>query len=328
MNFKFNKTRPFFILIMLAFILTSALRADRQPLDSIAARVNGQVIMRSELEERAQPFIQEFSTVLSGDEVAENIDELKKEILDRMIDEILLKKAAEEEGVAVSEADIDRGIEEIRQQFSSEAEFMDEITRQGFTRDTFRGDVAQQIKVIKLIEDKVQNRVTPPTEEEAREFYRENREHMVEPERVRARHILISTEERNRDEASSRAGEIYEMARRNPDNFSDLAREYSDGPTAARGGDLGYFSRDEMVSDFADAAFELEFEEISSPVETRFGFHVIKLIGRRAPERKTFEEIRNQLMQHIYQMRMEEAYIRFLQELREEANIRITLFND
>lgn len=305
--------------------ISNTLLAQRRPLDRTVARVNGEVIMLSELRERSEPFISEYFDLFFEEDREEGIREIEREILDRMIDEILLARKAREMDIQVTEADIDSGIQEIRGQFRSETDFMNEMDRQGFTEEAFRGDVADQIRVIRLIEREVQSKVSPPSREDARRYYEENRDRMVEPERIRARHILITTEDKTEEEALQMINEVYEKASENPDEFSELARNFSEGPTAPYGGDLGYFAREEMVQDFAETAFSLEIGQVSEPVKTRFGYHIIKVLGRRASERRSFEEMQDTLMQYLYQLRMEEEYSSFLQRIREEANIEITL---
>ncbi len=325
MNFKkIYKKAAFFSGFLIVAVLLPV-DAQRRALDRTVARVNGEVIMLSELRERLEPFISEYSDLFFEENMEAGIEDIEREVLDRMIDEILLARKAREMDLQVTEADIERGIQEIRSQFRSEKEFLDEMDRQGFTEETFRGDVADQIRVIRLIEREVQSRISPPSQEDALKYYEENRDRMVEPERIRARHILITTEDKTEDEALRMINEIYEKAAANPDEFSELARNFSEGPTAPYGGDLGYFAREEMVEDFADAAFSLEIGQISKPVNTRFGYHIIKVLGRRAAERRAFDEMKDTLMQYLYQMRMEDEYSGFLQRLREEANIEITL---
>ncbi|MCG6944853.1 MAG: SurA N-terminal domain-containing protein [Deltaproteobacteria bacterium] len=118
------------------------------------------------------------------------------------------------------------------------------------------------------------------TPQDIEEFYQLHQEDYLEPQKVRARHILFRIPEKAKtaeiQEILERAKKVLELARKG-DNFAELARKYSEDSTAARGGDLGYFKSGDMVKPFADAAFSLKKGEISDLVRTRFGIHIIKV---------------------------------------------------
>lgn len=139
----------------------------------------------------------------------------------------------------------------------------------------------------------------PDFEKLARERYDANPEQFVEPEQVRASHILIALQEgRNRDQALARAQDVRKRALDGTTPFEDLAAEFSDDPSVKTNhGDLGFFARDRMVKPFADAAFAMKTPgQISDVVETQYGFHIIRYSDRR-PERKLpFDEVKARLV--------------------------------
>jgi peptidyl-prolyl cis-trans isomerase D len=136
------------------------------------------------------------------------------------------------------------------------------------------------------------------SDEELESFYRQNFSRFSIPEQRSARHILIKTSEGDSEdvlaEKRNRALQILELARSGED-FAELAKQYSEGPTAPRGGDLGSFTRGRMVKPFDDAAFSLNEGEISDIVETQFGFHIIKLEKIKPAYTKTLAEARGEI---------------------------------
>ena len=126
------------------------------------------------------------------------------------------------------------------------------------------------------------------TDEAALAYYNEVKDKMVEDgaEEVRARHILVKTE----DEAKAIVEEL-----KGGKDFEELAKEKSTGPSGPNGGDLGYFGKGSMVPAFEEAAFALEVGAVSEPVETRFGWHVIKLEDKRTQQPPAFEEVKDQV---------------------------------
>lgn len=129
------------------------------------------------------------------------------------------------------------------------------------------------------------------TDEALKEGYEKMTADFAAEEEVRARHILVESE----DDAK----EITKALRGTDEDFAKLAAEKSTGPSGASGGDLGYFKKADMVAPFAEAAFALKKGEISDPVKTQFGWHVIKLEDRRTTEAPTFEELEGQLRQQL-----------------------------
>lgn len=156
-----------------------------------------------------------------------------------------------------------------------------------------------------LMDALVQHRIESEADEVrwedlAREHYQANPEDYATEERVRASHVLIGLDDRTEEEARALAEEIAERARAGED-FADLAREYSDDPSAERNaGDLGRFGRGRMVPEFEEAAFAMTEEgEISDPVESDFGYHVIRLQSRTEAETRPFEQVKRQIIREL-----------------------------
>ncbi|MFH1414477.1 MAG: peptidylprolyl isomerase [Elusimicrobiota bacterium] len=308
--------------IYLLSVCAYQLYAEEKVVDKVIARVNGKVILLSEYNSRAKAIIDEYQKVLTSPDKDNKINELKANILEQMIDEKLLIEKAEKDNIRVTDAEVDQGVDEISGRFPSEMEFQNEISKQAMTGEKFRQNVRNQLMVIKLINQNVNGKISPPPDEELKIYYDEHQSEMMSPEQIRVRHILITTsEERPQEESKKKIDEIYEMAKKDPSKFSSFAEEHSEGPSASQGGDLGYFSKGEMVKEFEEVAFAMEVGDISKPVKTRFGYHVIKLIGKRSSEKKTFSEAKDKLKSLLYQMKMEKQYEKFLRELRDEAKI-------
>jgi len=148
------------------------------------------------------------------------------------------------------------------------------------------------------------------TDEAAQQLYDERiGSAQVEPE-VRARHILVETE----DEAKAVIQKLNDGA-----DFAELAKEESTGPSASNGGDLGFFSKEQMVTPFAEAAFAMETGEISEPVKSRFGWHVIKVEEKRDREPPKFADVKERLKSSLIRQQLQSR----MAELRGAANVEI-----
>lgn len=303
--------------------------AQKKVVDKVVARVNSKVILLSEFNNRANPILNEYEKVITGPDKEKKIKELKVNILNQMIDEKLLLQKAEKEKLNISDAEIDQGLDEIRSRFANEVEFQNEISKQGLTGADFRKNVGEQLVVIKLINQNVKSKISPPTEEEIKKYYKEHEEEMVSPEQVRVRHILIKiSDESSQQDAKEKINDVYDKVIKDPSKFSSFAEEFSEGPSAKLGGDIGYFGKGDMVKEFEEVAFKMEVGDVSKPVKTRFGYHVIKLIGKKSSEKRTYSEVKDRLQNLLYQMKMENEYEKFLRDLRDEAKISKSLFKE
>jgi len=140
------------------------------------------------------------------------------------------------------------------------------------------------------------------------QLYDEAARQMAGQQEVHARHILVKTEE----EAKTIIAEL-----KNGADFAELARKKSTDPGASEGGDLGFFPKDEMVPEFADAAFKLEKGQISEPVHTRFGWHVIKVEDKRERQVPPFDQVRDQLATHL----VRKSQAELITKLRADAKV-------
>lgn len=140
--------------------------------------------------------------------------------------------------------------------------------------------------------------IKPDFEKLARETYKVKPEEFTRPEQVRVEHVLISIKNRSDDEAKQLAEKVFTLAKTGEKSFTDLATEYSDDPSAKNNkGDLGFFAKGRMVKPFEEAAFALEKAgDLAGPVKTNFGYHVLRLVERKAKEPIPFEEVRERLI--------------------------------
>lgn len=175
--------------------------------------------------------------------------------------------------------------------------------------ETIKENLLKQYAVAKLLGD------ITITEEEIKEYYEKYKDTFKKPETVRASHILVDTEE----EAKNIISEIKEEGL----DFKEAAKKYSKCPSNANGGDLGYFSRGKMVPEFETAAFELNKEEISQPVKTQFGYHIILVTDKKEASESTLEEVRGELERQITIIKQNSIYSQKVTELSQKYEVKI-----
>jgi len=291
--------------------------------NKVVATVGTRAIFLSDLEKKAKSIIKDYEAGIGRKLTESEIKEAKSKILDEMITERVLLQEADAQKIFVSEKEVLKGVDEVKKRFPSVAGFNKELERQDVSEAEFRQRIKDQLRIMKLVESKVRPKVVSPTDKEISEFYKEHESEMVEPEKVRVRHILIKVDKKRSDaQAHKKISEIRQQIVKGKKNFAEIATKYSECPSAKVGGDLGYFSRGQMDPAFEKTAFALKVGEVSDIVKTRFGYHIIKCLGHQAEEKKTLEEVHDYLKEYIQQMRLEKAYQDYVRDLRDKTSIK------
>lgn len=279
-----NMKRAILITIVVAIFFAGAYA---ETLDRVVGVVDDQIILLSELDAQIQLYAMQNKIAIPD---TTTLDSLRKVILDKMIDDkVLLVQAERDTTIKVTSKEVGEAltnqIEMIKSQFPSEDAFRAQLRAEGLTlrelREQYQDEVKNQLLKDRLIQSRLAKvRVSSG---EVKQFYEANRDSIPDkPAGVRLAHILIGVtpSQATRDSLYSFATLIRDKALSGED-FETLARNYSDDPSADKGGDLGWFGRGEMVPEFEQAAFALQPGQISDVVETTFGFHIIKVTGRK-----------------------------------------------
>jgi peptidyl-prolyl cis-trans isomerase C len=246
---------------------------------------------------------------------------IESNILQRLIDRELVKQAIQKAGIVVGEVGLDASFKEYKKRFQSEEQFQNYLKHGKVTVDTIKKRLRDKQSLEKLIETKGNLAIT---DEEAKAFYQKNLKFYVEKAGVAARHILLKISSKAtpaEDKAVlKRIKDIRKRIKAGQD-FATLAQKLSEGPSKTKGGDLGFFGEGQMVKPFEDEAFKLKIGEISKPVKTRFGYHLIKVYKRHKERKKTFHAVKEEIVKSLKGKLFSQERQRLLGELKESAKI-------
>lgn len=288
------------------------------------ATVNGEPISLAELDKAFNSAV-ESAGIKAADLKPEQKLEGYRQLTDDLIMEKLLTKAAE--GQAVSDADVDAELAKIKGQFPSEEEFNKQLAEAGQSPDKLKTSIKQMLTQQKWMESKIgaQGEVTP---EEVQKFYDENKAEFQEPETVKASHILFMVNKDDSEDVvkAKLAAAKKAATRAKKEDFTKLAKELSEEPGAKEtGGDLGYFSKDRMVPEFAEAAFTQKVNTVGEPVRTQFGWHVIKVTDKKPAGTLPYDEVKDKLTAYLKTDKQRKAAQEVFKSLRDSAKIENTL---
>jgi len=250
--------------------------------------------------------------------------QMREKVIDSLINRELLYKKSKAMGITMDATEIDNSIDQIKQRLEPGQSFDNLLAEMGITMETMRTVVGQASAIQKLLEMEVYPQAKV-SEKDIRIFFENNPQYFKIPEEVKASHILINVAQDASEEEKLAARKKIEDIQKKIEaggDCADLARQYSEGPSKASGGDLGYFDRRKMVKPFADAAFALKPGEVSNIVETRFGFHLIKVYDKKAKSEYVFADVKDRLGKILEQQKIQEETLRYLEELRKKADVK------
>jgi len=309
-----------FKITVLTMIATSACAQLIGP----AVTVNGEPISREKVQAQVDHLVNQRGLGSGGITQPEVYKQIQQEVADQLIVQELLWQEAQRLDFVVEDDIVDARLQEMKSGFDREMDFLFRIQEGGFTQKTFREDIRQQVSVRRMISQGISSGISV-SEEDVEHFYSTNIEQMKKPVEVHARHILItpaSTALADHQAANAEADAILAEIRNGAD-FVELAINRSQGPSAERGGDLGYFGPGQMVPAFEQAAFALQPGEVSEVVQTQFGYHVIRVEERRGGEVASIEETTDKIRQYLIQLALENAVEVLVTRLRREGEVEI-----
>ncbi|MCM3596108.1 peptidylprolyl isomerase [Metabacillus idriensis] len=240
------------------------------------------------------------------------IDQGGTQLVDYLITEKIIEQESDKQDITISNDAVEEEYKTVIASYGGEEAFIQQLETSGSTVEDVKKDLETNLKIEKLLEPEIKI-----SEDEMKTYFDENKESFAEPEQVKASHILVEDE--------AKAKEVKEKLDGGAD-FTELAKEYStDTSNSEDGGDLGYFAKGEMVAEFEEVAFAMKEGEISDPVKTEFGYHIIKFADKKAAADAAFEDKKEEIKETLFDQKMQTAYTAWLQEKKEEYDIKNTL---
>ena len=313
-------------LVLLLAAADRATAADPRsgPVVEVVARVNGRPILRRDFDLAVQL---QFRARSAGNVGIEELRVVREKVLEQLIDSELLYQQALKGRTRVTEAEIEAEVKRHRDSFTSPAEFARVLSESQVTESEFKEQVRRTLAVERFVDAEVATRATPG-DEDLRRYYDQNPSEMTRREAVRISQIMVRVPPDGSLQARAAARETIEAILkelRAGGDFAALARKHSDGPEAARGGDSGLMSRGGGPPPIERVAFQMKPGEISDVIETRLGFHIIRVGEIRPAGPVPFDEAREAIRAKLAARERDQAIRAYVERLREGARVERTL---
>ncbi len=301
--------------------------SDKAKVPPVVAKVNGKPIKAEQYNRLWTQFQMDPSRKAATEDSGKQ-EAMKQDALDHLIKTELLLQKADQMKIQASPEEVDKRIQEVQSRMGGEGALKEALKGHGLTMEEYRTEVGRSLKLHELLQKEIFGKVTVDPKE-AKDFYEANPASFQVPEQVRARHILVrlpdGATEAQKKEAKQAIDKAAERIKKG-EPFEEVAKQVSQDTTASSGGDLGFFSKGQMVPEFENAAFSLDKGKVSGVVETKFGYHLIKAEDKRPPGTLSFEEVSPKLDEFLKRRKGEEALNAYVEELRSKAKIEKTQF--
>ncbi|MFB6347571.1 MAG: peptidylprolyl isomerase [bacterium] len=292
---------------------------------NIALKVGSETLTKAEFNKQLDQKIQQFKQRPRMKQQLQKLPEkqqkqqmkrirsrMKQQMARRLETKLLLNHHMKKAGISVSDEEVQKRIDELKK---SQPQLQQMLKQQGRSIEDLKDRIRKQLKIQNFVEERVGE--IEVTEEEARKYYQNNKQEFSQKEQVKARHILVKdTSATGRQKAQDLKNRLDQG-----EDFGKVAREESEGPSARKDGSLGYITRDKMVKPFSESAFSLGVGEISDPVKTRYGWHLIKVTDRKEASQQSYESVSDTIVERVKQKKKKEKFQQILKQLKEETKI-------
>jgi foldase protein PrsA len=288
-----NQNKKIFVIIAALIIVMGILLTLAFTKDSAVAKVDGEGISKDELYDKM-------------------VELYGAATVEQMIADKIVAAEAKKEKVNITESELNKEISKLKESYGGEEVFEQVLQSNNTTLEVIKADLKNYLTIKKLLEPQIEI-----TDEEMQTYFDENKDSFGEAEQVKASHILVADE--------TTANEIKEKLNAGED-FAELAKEYStDEGSMENGGDLGFFPRGTMVTEFEDVAFTIGINEISAPVKSDYGYHIIKVAEKKEAVEANFEESKAEIKVILFEQKMESEYSTWLEGKKKDYDIENSL---
>ena len=305
----------------LAYFAVPTFAVEKKTSDGALATANGIVITQDDFDKEMERTRSQFAR--NGRPLSESQSaNIKKGVLETLINRELLYQESQNKGVKIEDKEVNEQFDIVKKRFPNENEYKAALQKMSISEVELKLQIRKGMAIQQYVDNLVQE--VKVSEAEVKDFYKNNPDMFKQPEQIKASHILIKVDTQAdkpmKDQANKKIKEIQKKLKAGKD-FTSLAIEFSEGPSNTKGGDLGYFNRGQMVKPFEDAAFKLKPGEVSEIVETRFGYHLVKVVDKKPESVASYENVKDKIAQYIDQNKKEKVIKTKIEKLRQKAVI-------
>jgi len=321
-------TLPVICSLSLAFAPRAAAQAKGAVVEDIIARVNNQIITMSDYQKSLQDLAQEVQQDCQGcpqDRLMAQLKDRQKDLLRDLIDQQLLVERAKDMSINV-ETDVVKRLDEVRKQnnMATLEDLQKAVEGQGIPWEDYKTQLRNHLLTQEVIRHEVGSRMDIGSGE-VKQYYDAHKDEFNRPEQVALAEIMLSTDGKSPEETASVRTKAEDLRNRltKGDDFTQLAKKYSEGSTAQDGGDLGVFEHAQLSPQLEDAVFKLDKGQYTGVIQTKTGFEILKVLDHYQAGVQPLDKVEGEITNKLYMQKMDPALRKYLGELREESYVMV-----
>ena len=296
-------------------------------IEEIIARVNNEVITLSEYEKARQSAAEDAKQECQGrcttEQLQSNIEERQKNTLRELIDQSLLVQRGKDMGVSVK-PEVIKQLDQIRVQnkLDSIDALEKAVTSEGLNWEDFQSNIENHLLTQRVISSEVGSHINI-TDDEVKKYYEAHKTEFVRPEQVALREIQVNTQGKSPDElpALKKKAETALKRVQDGEDFGEIAKRYSDSSTKDQAGFLGVYKRGELAKELEDKVFAMKRNQLTEVLETKQGYLILQVLEHYDEGQQSLDKVRNEIMEKLYNERLEPAVRAYLKTLREQSYV-------
>jgi parvulin-like peptidyl-prolyl isomerase len=308
----------YFISVLIILLLGFASGCARSPTNAVAA-VNGVVISQVDLSEALRAMLwrrgEEWPKLSTKARV-----ERREEALNKIIDDLLIVGFTSKLPVIARSSDA--AFQQFLKQFETDAALKERIALQGHTEATLQKQISEESTRLSALEAWLLTQQSKAPDADARAWFDAHRSELTIPESIHASHIFLTRHDRQKPDREPEMRELQRRLFARETTFEELAtKDSEDENSNKRRGDLGWFSRNRVPADFADAVFALQPGQVSAPFQTNLGWHIVLVHEKKPARESSFDEVKDEIMARLQSEQREAALKKLVSDLRATADI-------
>lgn len=296
--------------------------------DRVVALVNNEPITHSDVLKEAEAETVEIIKELQGQDREQAITSLQKRVLQDLVEKKLQLQEAVRLGIGTSDAEVNDAVTDMKKQMGLDDNGLRQmIAAQKMTQEEFRNQLREFLTIVKLVEQEVNAKIVV-TQEDIQTYFNAHKDEFKVEEGTRVQQIFLSLSILNGSDAvaqvMAKTMDIQQRLKKG-ESFESLATKHSEDPSAEHGGDMGVFKKGQLMPALDKAVFQLKEGEVSEPIWSESGIHIVKVVKIEAGRNRPLEEVKGQIETRIRNEQMEKVFSKFIAELKSRAYIEIRM---
>ncbi len=318
------------IVIFVWGVMLLSMPVGAEVVDRIIAVVNNEIVTLSEFNKAFEPYAKNIEENYKGKDKEAVINQSRNMFLQRYIDNMLIEQEAKKSGggIIVKDEEVMEAIKGLlAKRNTSMDDFLKSLVREGKSLESVKKEIRNQMMRMRLLRREVQSKIIV-SDEEIGDYYNKNRQDYEGKEAVRIKKILLPLPPKaNKNMRAKVKDEANKLRKRivKGEPFDLVAAQYSQGPEASRGGDIGFIEKGVIIPKLESVAFSLPVGKLSEVIETDIGFHIIMVVDKRGAGLKPINVVREEIKAKIEDEKLEKKYDEWIASVRKKSHIEIKL---